>query len=50
MTVQELIDELSKVKDKTKEVNFLCPRRVQEIRRPVSVNYMLEIIDCVILY
>lgn len=50
MTVQELIDELSKVKDKTKEVNFPYSHGRQENDQPMMVNDIFEYDDCVVIY
>ena len=50
MTVQELIDELSKVKDKTMEVNFPYSHGTQENGDLLNVNGVSVYDDCVIIY
>lgn len=50
MTVQELIDELSKVEDKTMEVNFPYSHGTQENGDPLNVNEVSVYDDCVIIY
>lgn len=50
MTVEELINKLSKVDDKTKEVNFPYSQGTQENGQPLKVNDISEFDDCVIIY
>lgn len=50
MTVQELIDELSKVKDKTMEVHFPYSHGTQENGQPMKVNGMSVVTDCAVIY
>ena len=50
MTVQELIDELSKVEDKTMEVHFPYSHGTQENGQPMMVNYVIELSDCIVIY
>lgn len=50
MTVQELIDELSKVDDKTMKVNFPYSHGTQANGQPMKVNEVLELQDCVVIY
>lgn len=50
MTVQELIDELSKVEDKTMEVNFQYSHGTQENGQPMNVDSVLVFDDCVVIY
>ena len=50
MTVQELIDKLSKLDDKTMEVNFPYSHGTQENGQPMKVNEVLELQDCVVIY
>ena len=50
MTVQELIDELSKVEDKTMEVNFPYSHGTQENVQPMNVDSVSVFDDCVVIY
>ena len=50
MTVQELIDKLSKVEDKTMEVNFPYSHGTQENGQPLKIDEVSVYDDCVILY
>ena len=50
MTVQELIDELSKIEDKTMEVNFPYSHCTQENGQPMNVDSVSVYDDCVIIY
>ena len=50
MTIQELIDELSKVDDKTMEVNFPYSHGTQVNGQPMKVKEVLELQDCVVIY
>lgn len=50
MIVRQLIDELSKVDDKTMEVNFPYSHGTQENGQPMKVNNVLELQDCVVIY
>lgn len=50
MTVQELIDELSKVDDKTMEVNFPYSHGTQENGQPMKVDNVSVYDDCVVIY
>ena len=50
MTVQELIDELSKIEDKTMEVNFPYSHGTQENGQPLKIDEVSVYDDCVILY
>lgn len=50
MTVQELIDELSKVDDKTMEVNFPYFHGTQANGQNMKVKVVLELHDCVVIY
>ena len=50
MTVEELINELSKVADKTMEVNFPYSHGTQENGQPLKVNDISKFDDCVIIY
>ena len=50
MTVQKLIDELSKVEDKTMEVNFPYSHGTQENGDPLNVNEVSVYDDCVVIY
>jgi len=50
MTVQELIDELSKVEDKTMEVNFPYSHVTQENGQPMNVDSVSVFDDCVVIY
>lgn len=50
MTVQELIDELSKVEDKTMKVNFPYFLGTKENGQPMVVNYVSALSDSVVIY
>lgn len=50
MTVQELIDELSKVEDKTMKVNFPYFHGTRENGQPMMVNYVIVLSDSVVVY
>lgn len=50
MTVQELIDELSKVEDKTMEVCFPYSHGTQENGQPLKIDEVSVYDDCVVLY
>lgn len=50
MTVQELIDELSKVDDKNMEVNFPYSHGTQENGQPMNVYSVSVFDDCVVIY
>lgn len=50
MTVQELINELSKVEDKTMEVNFPYSHGTQENVQPMNVNSISVFDDYVVIY
>lgn len=50
MTVQELIDKLSKVEDKTMEVYFPYSYGTQENGKPLSIAEVSVYNDCVIIY
>lgn len=50
MTIQGLIDELSKVKDKTMEVNFPYSHGTQENGKPMNVDGVSVFDDCVVIY
>lgn len=50
MTVQELIDKLSKVEDKTMEVNFPYSHGTQENGQPMNVDSVSVFDDCVVIY
>ena len=50
MTVEELIDELSKVEDKTMEVNFPYSHGTQENGNPMHVDSISVFDDCVVIY
>ena len=50
MTVEELIDKLSKVEDKTMEVNFTYSHGTQENGQPLKIDEVSVYDDCVILY
>ena len=49
MTVQELINELNKVQDKSKEVSFSYDFGTNEMGDPFDVTDVTEAMDCVIL-
>lgn len=50
MTIQELINELSKVEDKTMEVNFPYSNGTQENGNPMNVDSISVFDDCVVIY
>ena len=50
MTVQGLIDELSKIEDKTMEVNFPYSYGTQENGQPLNVDSVSVFDDCVVIY
>ena len=50
MTVQELINKLSSIKDKTKEVSFSYDFGTDEMGNPFDVSDITEAMDCVIIY
>lgn len=50
MTVQELIDKLSKVEDKTMEVYFPYSYGKQKNGQPMMVNAIYEFDDLVVIY
>lgn len=49
MTVQELINELNKVQDKSKDVCFSYDFGTNEIGEPLTVIDVTDTMDCVIL-
>ena len=50
MTVQELINKLNKVQDKSKEVSFSYDfGRTNEMGEPFDVTNVTETMDCVII-
>lgn len=50
MTVEELINELSKVDDKTMEVRFPYSHGTQENGQPMMVSDVSVFDDCVVIY
>lgn len=50
MTVQELINELSKGKDKNMEVYFPYSHSIQENGQPMRVSGVSVFDDCVVIY
>ena len=50
MTVEELINKLSKVDDKTMEVNFTYSHGTQENGQPMNVDSVSVFDDCVVIY
>ena len=50
MTVQELINELSKVEDKTIKVNFPYSNGTQENGQSLNVDSVSVFNDCVVIY
>ena len=50
MTVEELINELSKVDDKTMEVNFPYSHGTQENGQPLNADSVSVFDDCVVIY
>lgn len=49
MTVQELINKLNAVQDKTKEVSFSYDFGTNEMGEPFVVTDVTEAMDCVII-
>ena len=49
MTVQELINKLNAVQDKTKDVSFSYDFGTNEMGEPLTVIDVAETMDCVIL-
>ena len=49
MTVQELINELNKVQDKTKDVSFSYDFGTNEMGEPFTVTGVTEAMDCVVI-
>ena len=49
MTVQELINKLNAVQDKSKEVSFSYDFGTNEMREPLDVAGVTEAMDCVII-
>lgn len=49
MTVQELINKLNTVQDKTKEVSFSYNFGTNETEQPLDVTDVTETMDCVII-
>ena len=49
MTVNELINRLNKVQDKTKDVVFPYEFGTNEIGEPLDVTHLFEVMDCVII-
>ena len=50
MTVEELINELSKIDDKTMKVNFQYSHGTQENGNPMNVDSVSVFDDCVVIY
>lgn len=50
MTVEELINELSKIEDKTMEVNFPYSHGTQENGQPMNIDSVSVFDDCVVIY
>lgn len=50
MTVEELINELSKVEDKTMEVCFPYSYGMQENGQPMNVDSVSVFDDCIVIY
>jgi len=50
MTVQELINALSMVKDKDLEVTFPYDYGCDETNQPLSVKKVTEFPDCVVIF
>lgn len=50
MTVKELINELSKIDDKTMKVNFPYSHDTQENGNPMNVDSVSVFDDCVVIY
>ena len=49
MTVQELINKLNNVQDKTKDVSFSYDFGTNEMGDPFDVTNVTEAMDCVII-
>ena len=49
MTVEELINRLNNVKDKTKDVTFTYDFGTNEMGDPLDVTWVNEAMDCVII-
>lgn len=49
MTVEELINRLNKVQDKTKDVTFPYDFGTNEMGDPLDVTWVTESMDCVII-
>lgn len=49
MSVQELINKLSSIKDKSKEVSFSYDFGTNEMGNPFDVTTVTEAMDCVII-
>lgn len=49
MTVQELIDRLNSVEDKSKDVSFSYDFGTDEMGDPLSVTGVTEAMDCVVI-
>ena len=49
MTVQDLINKLNAVQDKTKDVSFSYDFGTNEMGEPINVTDVTEAIDCVII-
>lgn len=50
MTVEALINELSKIEDKTMEVNFPYSHGTQENGQSLNVDSVSVLDDCVVIY
>lgn len=50
MTVEALINELSKIEDKTMEVHFPYSHGTQENGKPLNVDGVSVFDDCVVIY
>lgn len=50
MTVEALINELSKIEDKTMEVYFPYSHGTQENGKPLNVDGVSVFDDCVVIY
>ena len=50
MTVEELINKLSKIEDKTMEVYFPYSHGTQENGNPMNVDSVSVYDDCVVVY
>ena len=50
MAVKELINELSKIDDKTMKVNFPYSHGTQENGQPMKVDSVSVFDDCVVIY